>query len=434
MDFDLAARKAALDSLLAEDEPGGLPRRAVNLHCHTFFSYNGYGYSPSYLAWWARKEGLAAVGIVDFDVLDAVDEFLEACERVGVRGCAGLETRVFVPEFADREINSPGEPGIAYFQGEGFVSSRVSDTATLESLKNTAQERNRGMVARINEYLSPAAVDFDSDVLPLTPNGNPTERHLCTAYELKAQAVFRDTDKRVAFWADMLKTDQAKIRELSSNPPEFQGLIRAKLMKAGGVGYVKPEGKDFPLLSTVATFIASEGAIPTYAWLNGVTAGEKAMTELLDTMEHAGVFMLNIIPDRNWNLKDAVERAAKVSELHRIVAEAERRGWPLVVGTEMNAHGQRHVDDFHAPEMAPLVEPALRGAHILYGHTCLQKYARIGFVSEWAKAQFRDKATRNAFYEEAGKALQPGTAETQLEGVSAAMDPGHVLEAIQHVP
>jgi hypothetical protein len=52
------------------------------------------------------------MGIVDFDVLDGVDEFLDACELVGVRGSAGIETRVFLPEFATREINSPGEPGV----------------------------------------------------------------------------------------------------------------------------------------------------------------------------------------------------------------------------------------------------------------------------------------------------------------------------------
>ena len=56
-------------------------------------------------------EGLP-MGIVDFDVLDGVDEFLGACDAVGLRGSTGMETRVFVPEFADREINSPGEPGV----------------------------------------------------------------------------------------------------------------------------------------------------------------------------------------------------------------------------------------------------------------------------------------------------------------------------------
>ena len=51
------------------------PGADVNLHAHTFFSYNAYGYSPSKFAWLARKAGLAVAGIVDFDVLDGVDEF-----------------------------------------------------------------------------------------------------------------------------------------------------------------------------------------------------------------------------------------------------------------------------------------------------------------------------------------------------------------------
>ena len=78
------------------------------------FPLNSYGYSPSKFAWLARKQGLAVAAIVDFDVLDGVDEFLDAAQMVGLKAFAGLETRVFAPEFAEEIINSPGEPGIAY--------------------------------------------------------------------------------------------------------------------------------------------------------------------------------------------------------------------------------------------------------------------------------------------------------------------------------
>ena len=77
------------------------------MHCHTFFSFNAYGHSPTSLAWLAKRRGFKLMGIVDFDVLDGVGEFLDACEVVGVHGSAGIETRVFLPEFATREINSP---------------------------------------------------------------------------------------------------------------------------------------------------------------------------------------------------------------------------------------------------------------------------------------------------------------------------------------
>src|SRR5215510_5315754 len=114
--FDAKARAQSLNELVLLAKRGDValePEKDVaNMHAHTFFSFNAYGYSPSALAWLAKTQGYRLMGIVDFDVLDGVDEFLNACELLGVRGSAGMETRVSIPEFASREINSPGEPGI----------------------------------------------------------------------------------------------------------------------------------------------------------------------------------------------------------------------------------------------------------------------------------------------------------------------------------
>ena len=80
--FDAAKRKEALAKLWDLAKAGKIalaePGSDVNLHAHTFFSYNAYGYSPSKFAWLARKRGLAVAGIVDFDVLDALEEFWAA--------------------------------------------------------------------------------------------------------------------------------------------------------------------------------------------------------------------------------------------------------------------------------------------------------------------------------------------------------------------
>ncbi len=112
--FEAAERKKALAELceLADSGKIDLPPigRELNIHCHTFFSYNTYGYSPSKFTWLARKRGLAVTGVVDFDVLDALEEFLDAARLLGLKGCAGLESRVYVPEFATRLMTSPGEP------------------------------------------------------------------------------------------------------------------------------------------------------------------------------------------------------------------------------------------------------------------------------------------------------------------------------------
>ena len=69
-DFSPARRTQALEALIASGDNAGASQEAVNLHCHTFFSFNAYGYSPTGLAWLARQRGFKALGIVDFDVLE----------------------------------------------------------------------------------------------------------------------------------------------------------------------------------------------------------------------------------------------------------------------------------------------------------------------------------------------------------------------------
>ena len=405
-------RQTALDALMERVERGEIalpePGHAVNLHCHTTFSYNGYGYSPACFAWKARCAGLRVAGIVDFDVLDAVDEFLAACRQVGLRGCAGFETRVFVKEFSTREINSPGEPGISYHMGVGFASGRVTDDALLARFKAIAQDRNRSVAARVNAFLDRVQVDYERDVLPLAPNDNATERHLCEAYDLKARAVFPDARARAAFWAGTLGLDVSKMESVLNDAPVFQGMIRAKTMKAGGVGYAKPHGSDFPAMKSVNEFILAAHAIPTLAWLDGTSEGEQAIEELLDLMQADGVAAVNIIPDRNWNIKDPAVKKTKLDHLYKFVELIQSRDLPIVVGTEMNAYGNRFVDDFDAPELRPLASIFLEGAHILYAHTILQAQAGKGYLSDWAKQTFRSTKDKNAFFKKVGETVAPG--------------------------
>ncbi|MFC1629459.1 hypothetical protein ACFL3H_10180, partial [Gemmatimonadota bacterium] len=89
-DFDPMVRAEALARLIGFAQkgviiPGELPS-AVNMHCHTFYSFNAAGLSPASVAWTAWSLGIEFMGIVDFDVLDGVEEFLAACTALGVKG------------------------------------------------------------------------------------------------------------------------------------------------------------------------------------------------------------------------------------------------------------------------------------------------------------------------------------------------------------
>lgn len=420
-EFDASRRREALLALIEAARSGRIvlpaPGGAINLHAHTFFSYNAYGYSPSHFAWLARKAGLEVAGIVDFDVLDGLEEFLEAGRLLELKACVSLESRVYVPEFATRVINSPGEPGIAYHMGVGFT--REARHPFLDAMRQAAAQRTQDVARRVNTFLSPVELDFARDVLPLTPKGNATERHLCEAYQRKAAAVFPDPAARASFWK----------QKLGDAPPEgakLQNLIRARTMKQGGVGYVQPGAGSFPLMADMNRFILECGAIPTLTWLDGTSAGERALDELFEVALASGAAALNIIPDRNYTpgVKDE-----KLRNLYEVVEQAEKRQFPIIVGTEMNAPGNKFVDSFETAELAPLLPIFRKGAHIVYAHSVLQRRAGLGYLSPWSRKWFPSPPARNEFYEKVGRRLRPG-GESCLGSLGEEVTPEAILSRI----
>ncbi len=422
--------------LLALAEAGAvtLPPESdiANMHCHTFYSFNAYGHSPTSLAWLARKLGLKLIGMVDFDVLDGVDEFLEACDTAGVRGSAAVETRVYIPEFATREINSPGEPGIFYHMGIGFASGRVPDTVApiARAMRERAEQRNRAMLAKINAHLAPVTIDYDADVLPLTPTGNATERHMLVAYMQAAQR-HHQGQALIEFWANKLDTAPDKIAAIANDAPALSNLIRAKLMKKGGVGYAQPNPANFPTVEEYHRLIVACDALPCATWLDGLSPGEQAEEELLNLLIGKGVVALNIIPDRNWNISDPAMRQTKVRELHKVVALSRQLDLPLNIGTEMNAFGNKLVDDFDAPELAPLRQDFLDGAFFIYGHVMMQRANGLGYQSAWAQTNLPTRRERNAFYLQVGRRTPPGRRSlAQLSAARPDMTPGDILKLL----
>ena len=419
-----AERRAALLALWELAGRGEVslpaPGREVNLHSHTIYSYNAYGYSPSKFAWLARKRGLAVAGIVDFDTLDGLGEFHEAGRLIGLKTCASLESRVFVPEFSDRVINSPGEPGVAYHMGVGFT--RFLRHPTLERMREGSAVRNRVLAARVSAFLRPVELDYDRDVAPLTPAGNATERHICAAFENKARSVFPDPGERARFWADRLGSSAAEGAPL-------QGLIRSRTMKQGGAGYVRPDKGSFPAMAEMNRFVVEAGAIPTVAWLDGTSDGEQAMEELLAVAASTGAAAINLIPDRNF--KPGV-RDQRLRNLCDVVAVAGSRGFPVIVGTEMNAPGNKFVDDFNAEELAPLWPAFLDGALIAYAHSVLQP-SGFGYLSPWAAKAFASPAAKNEFFSEAGRLFRPADGP-ELAALPADASPGEILRKAGEPP
>jgi hypothetical protein len=218
-----------------------------------------------------------------------------------------------------------------------------------------------------------------------------------------------------------------------NNTPKFHELMRAKLMKYGGVAYIPPDSGSFPAIEEAISMMHGIGAIPTLTWLDGTNSGESDMTALCGLLESKGVAAMNIIPDRNWNIKNPEEKAIKVKKLGEAVEAARAHNFPIAVGTEMNKAGLPFVDNFQAPELQPYVNDFIKGAHFLYGVTMLSRHAGFGFYSEAANAAFGDdRKAKNAFFEQIGSRPIPDAEKiAKLNQQAGKLEPGKIVEIMQ---
>ncbi len=439
-DFNPAVRRSALETLAssarAETEHRSPCRGWTNMHCHTFFSYNARGYSPCRFAWEARGAGLEAAGIVDFDCLDGTEEFLAAGRLLELKTCAGLETRVFVPEYGEMVINSPGEPGVFYISGVGFVAPPApgsSPAGILDSMRLRARKRNMAMMERINRHLAEVEIDYEADVLSRTPAGNATERHMLGACEEKARGHFADPRRLSAFWAEKLAEPEEEIARIIDAPSHLQTLIRKKLMKQGGPGYAMPAPDTFPDIGEVVGMIRRCGAIPSACWLDGASAGEENPQRHLEFLLERGCESVSVIPDRNWNVPQE-ERDWKVRNLNELLRAGNNLDMIILAGTEMNSDGNRLVDDFDSPALAPHRETFRKGALTLWGHTLLLGCIGSGLIGEWSAAHFgSDRRARNAFFASAGEKPYPSAkAWEAIQEMGAEAAPDDLLDVLSH--
>ncbi len=415
--FDALEREAALKEFFSNKEFPASDTGRINLHLHSFFSYNAEGWSPTRLAVEGKELGLYAVGLVDFDVLEGLEEFYEACAFLKIRPSVALETRTFSKTFGDKVIDSPGEPGVSYVCAAGFP--KAPDVGTPENgfllgLSDTASQRNEALVQRINEGLSEISISYADDVLPLSPGSSPTERHIVEAYIQKSAEVFSNEKDLAGFWQNVLEVEGNCIGELISDHAKFRDEVRAKLAKRGGIGYTQPDEKTFPPIESFFAWAKQSGAIPMESWLDGTSEGESDALSYLETSKDLGAEALNIIPDRNWNISDAETKAIKLKNLGDILKAAASLDFPVQIGTEMNKVGQPPYDPILTSDLKPYHQQFLEGAQIITGHVLLSRYADFSYSGEKAAEKFgEDIKEKNLFFKQVGELSPLGLKESR---------------------
>lgn len=404
--FDPAVRRNALEKLVME-RGAALPQAGtnVNMHFHSFFSYNAEDYSPSRIAWEARKAGLYAAGLCDFDVLDGLEEFIQAGYLLGLKTSVNVETRAYLDEYANVDITSPGEQGVTYIMGAGFAKMLEPDTVPANGLigyRERAGRRNKALIDRINAALPEIAVSYENDVQPLTPAGAATERHIVKAYINRIRSVFKTFEAITRFTAGMLGKNKEETITLLTDIPLLEEAIRSRLVKRGGVGYEQPSKDTFPPVDEFVKWVLSCDAVPMIAWLDGTSKGEQDAHVLLECMMARGCVALNIIPDRNWRYSDSVKREKMTKNLRAIIEAAESMNLPVNIGTEMNKLGQLFTDDLDCEALSPYKKTFIRGADIMVGHMLLTRFAGFSYIGKKAEAEFADVGKKNRFFEAVG--------------------------------
>ena len=234
---------------------------------------------------------------------------------------------------------------------------------------------------------------------------------MLAAFHGKSRAEFPAAAEFAAFWSDKLGCDAGAAASLWDNPMAFGDLVRSKLMKAGGPGYVKPTKDTFPPLEDVIAMIKSADAVPMGCYLDGTRSGEADIQTQLECLVSKGIAAYNIIPDRNWNIGDPETRDRFVKLFHECVQVCDKLNLPINVGTELNKYGQRWIDDFTADAMAAYASSFIKGAEVMVGHTRALRYADYSYSGAKAEAEFNGNvAEKNDVFAAIGRLPVPGKA------------------------
>lgn len=349
-------RLKSLKTLMDKINQGKIDRPSsgndVNNHIHTSYSFSPY--SPSKAIWMAYNAGLKTAGIMDHDSISGAREFIEAGRIVGMATTIGVECRVdfSATPLNGRKINNPDQDTIVYMALHGIPHNQIDKVKNF-FVPYTAErnERNRKMVARINEILGPSgvAIDFDNDVAPLSKSkegGSITERHILFAVSRKMIETFGKGQILVGFLKEKLELPvAAKLEKLLLDETnelydyDLLGVLKSELVSKFYINATS----ECPDVRDVIKLAREIGAISAYAYLgdvgDSVTGDKKAqkfedeyLDELFEVIKGLGFNAVTYMPSRNT-----------IEQLRRVKSLCEKHDLFQISGEDINSPRQSFI-------------------------------------------------------------------------------------------
>lgn len=365
----------------------------VNGHFHTPYSFSAFRDLRQVFEM-AKEENVNVLGINDFYTMAGYEEFHDRAIDFQIFPLFNIEFMGLMREEQKQgiRINDPDNPGRVYFSGKGLdypVSLDGNQAKKLENVKNESQEQALKMIELASLALHKVDPDLSlnpSEILENLTMGMIRERHIARAIRIKIFDKYKSTEERKSFLAKLYDGKESKVN--IENTSAIEGEIRGKLLKSGGVAYVKEDIKAFLDIDEIIRIITEAGGIPTYPVLlddksDNFTDFERDKEDLFKSLTAKNIYSMELIPGRN-----------DFSQLKEFVNFFHDRNFIITFGTEHNT-----------PELIPIkvttrggIEPDedlkfinFEGACLIAAHQYMRAKGEEGYIERNGKPKINEK-------------------------------------------
>nr|WP_319399788.1 hypothetical protein [uncultured Carboxylicivirga sp.] len=376
---------------------GDLKPLKVNNHLHTPHSFSAFQSVDEALDQ-SAEEGVKVVGVNDFFSFDAYADWNDGAFKRNLFPLFNVEF-IGLNEAYQKEglkVNDPGNPGRTYFSGKSLAYPLTLSTDTkqkIDDLVTNANDYVRKMTEKVNELFAKKQFGFRLDYNQIKKDlamGQVRERHLARAIRQLAEKHYKDANRLLAFYNELLD-----VNGMSCSLTDEAGVeneIRGALLKAGKPAYVPEDPNGFLSVAEIRSIILEAGGIPTYPFLadavKGYTDFERELKKVSAELKDLGVWSVEFIPTRNNH-----------AILKEYAQYLKKEGFVVSFGTEHNSPGKQpiEVEAKGATKLdKDLMEINYEGACILAAHQYLFAKEGVGVLDNKGvfKAEKRDEFTK----------------------------------------
>jgi PHP domain len=306
----------------------------INTHVHTPYSFSAFDSIGEIVAT-AKHEGVAVLGINDFNTVEGHGHFAEECSKNMIYPLFNIEfaTVIESDKTAGFYWNDPLYAGVMHLCGKAldFPVAFNSDSRNLiGAVWKISQDRIWKIITKLNDYFKIVNIDYQLDYNVLRSH---YAKHAITDWHI-TRAVYTDfmsrwggTGQLEQNFKTILKTDMIPCD--SNDTVQMLRVIRSKLLDTGSPGFVEEYYNNSLRFYEAKMLILSAGGIPCYTLLldssQPLTDKERNIDLLINELLSMDIRAVEFIPEK-----------ITIDLLKKYARRFYEKGFIVTFGTEHN--------------------------------------------------------------------------------------------------